>query len=84
MVLNIVTQSFTNNKILTIIKQNSILLIQDGIYLGLDLVNINNIYALEQDVITRGLINHYPKNIILIDYNKFVDLVIKHQKIITY
>ncbi len=74
-------------KATTIHSSNSLLLIQDGVYFGIyikELSQYKNIYALEQDVIARGLINSYPKNITLINYEQFVNLVIEHEKNITY
>lgn len=79
------------NKIFNILEQNTLLLIQDGVYCGLKLQEIitsnhttNNIYALEQDIIGRGLNNNYPKYIKLINYDDFVNLVLHHEKTITY
>lgn len=79
------------NKIFNILQQNTLLLIQDGVYCGLKLqettisnYTTNNIYALEQDVIGRGLASNYPKYIKLINYNDFVNLVLHHEKTITY
>jgi sulfur relay protein TusB/DsrH len=72
------------NKILNNLQQNSLLLIQDGVYFGLNINNnTNNIYALKPDVIIRGLIN-YPANIKLINYHEFVNLIIEHNNNVTY
>lgn len=93
MVLNIFSRGLDQHelfsKISNVLQQNNLLLIQDGIYFGCDLENFKqsiniNIYALKQDVIARGLINTYPTNIKLIDYEDFVNLVLNHEKIITY
>ena len=88
MVLNIFSRGLDHyelfTKISNILQQNTLLLIQDGVYFGLYLKENINIYAIQQDVISRGLINSYPDNIKLIDYNKFVELVLNHDKSITY
>ena len=87
MVLNIFSRGLDHQELFTkisdVLQQNTILLIQDGVYLGLYL-ETPNVYALQQDVIARGLINSYPNNIKLIDYNDFVNLVLNHDKTITY
>ena len=87
MVLNIFSCGLDHQELFTkisdVLQQNTILLIQDGVYFGLYLKN-PNVYALQQDVIARGLINSYPNSIKLIDYNDFVNLVLNHDKTITY
>lgn len=97
MILNIFSRNIEAQKELfvnvmnTAVQQNTMLLIQDAVYFGLELDhfilsnhNINNIYALKQDVVARGLVNNYPEYIKLINYNNFVTLVINHDRTITY
>lgn len=69
---------------------NSLLLIQNGVYWGLNLENnlIQDlkIYVLEMDLKARGLLEIFKKihNINIIDYPKFVDLIIEQHKNITW
>lgn len=71
-------------------KTDSLILLQDGVYLGLTITNNNtsllNIYALDLDVTARGLVTAYQdiKSIKLVSYEEFVDLVLQHDKNITW
>lgn len=72
-------------------SNDSLVLIQDGVYFGSWHIKKSptaklNIYALKIDVIARGLIDDFnDMNMIkLISYEEFVDLIIKHDKSITW
>lgn len=78
-----------NNKHNT--SNDSLVLIQDGVYFAAWHIKKSattklNIYALEIDVIARGLFSVFDDMhmIKLISYEEFVDLVIKHDKSITW
>ena len=65
------------------------LLIQDGVYFGLsikDKPTVQNIFALETDVTARGLLDIFNSinNIKLINYDEFINLILKHDKNITW
>lgn len=72
-------------------SDNSLLLMQNGIYCGLELLNYNlskniNIYLIANDVVARGLLDKF-QNISyckLIDYHQLVDLVMAHPKNINW
>jgi sulfur relay protein TusB/DsrH len=68
--------------------QDPIILIQDGVYFVSLLKDQNlhlKIYALQIDLEARGLINVYKNhNIELISYERFVELIIKYDKNITW
>ncbi|AMH17641.1 MULTISPECIES: sulfurtransferase complex subunit TusB [Hafnia] len=67
-------------------NNDAILLLQDGVLCGL--VNTHSLeklisastslYALKADVIARGLSARISSNIVLLDYNQFVELSVKH------
>jgi tRNA 2-thiouridine synthesizing protein B len=70
-------------------KQDGILLLEDGVFGALisspcaeelsGLISVGvKIYALADDVNARGLQEKIRKNILIIDYNGFVQLSIKH------
>ncbi|WP_225639645.1 sulfurtransferase complex subunit TusB [Candidatus Profftia sp. (ex Adelges kitamiensis)] len=69
-------------------KNDAIILIQDGILCGLvntySLRNLRSIstflYALKVDVYARGLSARLSSNIVLISYNQFVELSVKHKQ----
>ncbi len=88
MLLTIFSRGLEHQELFTKIFNSSfgnVLLIQNGVYFGIEMAKpIKNIFALEEDVIARGLINAYPKDIKLINYEQFVDLIIKYPKNITY
>jgi len=73
-------------KVYDTLQENSLLLIQDGIYFGLNIKKptSKNVYALETDVTARGLANNYSSHVKLINYKEFVDLVLNHDKNITW
>jgi sulfur relay protein TusB/DsrH len=78
-----------NNKPNT--SNDSLILIQDGVYFGAWHIKKStttklNIYAIEIDVIARGLFSVFDdmQMIKLISYEEFIDLVIKHDKSITW
>ncbi|QJC38660.1 sulfurtransferase complex subunit TusB [Enterobacteriaceae endosymbiont of Donacia fulgens] len=73
-------------------KNDDLLLIQDGVIAGLknsifikEIIKIKQemkilIFAINDDILARGLNINISKKIIRIDYIKFVDLVIKNKK----
>ncbi|QJC38241.1 sulfurtransferase complex subunit TusB [Enterobacteriaceae endosymbiont of Donacia marginata] len=73
-------------------KNDDLLLIQDGVIAGLknsifiqEIIKIKQkmkilIFAINDDILARGLNINISKEIIRIDYIKFVDLVIKNKK----
>ncbi|QJC31345.1 sulfurtransferase complex subunit TusB [Enterobacteriaceae endosymbiont of Macroplea mutica] len=73
-------------------KNDDLILIQDGILAGLSnsffhkkIKQIKSqkkisIFAIHDDITARGLLNNFSKEIIIIDYNKFVSLTIKHKQ----
>ncbi|QJC35801.1 sulfurtransferase complex subunit TusB [Enterobacteriaceae endosymbiont of Donacia sparganii] len=73
-------------------KNDNLLLIQDGVLAGLKnsiyiqkIIRIKQkmkllIFAINDDILARGLDLNISKNIIRINYTKFVDLIIKHKK----
>lgn len=77
------------NKLYNNLEENSLLLIQDAVYFGLfikDHTITTNIYALKIDVDARGLLDIFNTmhNIKLINYDEFVDLILKHDQNITW
>lgn len=66
-------------------KSDELVLLQDGV---IGALNQNNtvgilskkikIYAVENDIDARGLKNYILEQIILINYNQFVELTVKH------
>jgi tRNA 2-thiouridine synthesizing protein B len=90
---------FTHNALFSCLKicrnGDAILLIENGVLAGiysspsietfLQLVNDGvKIYALENDVSARGLQNKTHPEITLIDYSGFVQLSIKHPRILSW
>jgi len=72
-------------------NEDTILLMQDGVYYVnnnmfiTNIINNINIYVLEEDLLVRGLNNNIINNkIININYNKFVALTTKYSKIISW
>ncbi len=57
---------------------DALLLIEDAVTVMPLLANITNVYALQEDIHTRGLINRVPKHINLVNYAGFVELVVNH------
>ena len=57
-----------------------IVLIQDGVYLNVErFANKKEIYAIENDLKKRGLLNMLPSYIKRIDYSRLVDLIVKNK-----
>ena len=89
---NLYENYLPNNKNNNHTKFNdSLILIQDGVYFGAWHIKKSptrklNIYALEIDVTTRGLFSIFDdlQTIKLISYEEFINLVIKHDKSITW
>ena len=76
-------------------NQSSILFIEDGVLaltkakiLQVDLLHKlsmqKQIFALSEDVYARGIVDILAKEVVLVDYKGFVDLCIKHPKIISW
>ncbi|QJC35391.1 sulfurtransferase complex subunit TusB [Enterobacteriaceae endosymbiont of Donacia proxima] len=77
-------------------KNDDLLLIQDGVLAGLKnslyikkIIKIKQkmkllIFAINNDILARGLNSDISDKIIRIDYKKFVYLIIKHQKQIVW
>jgi tRNA 2-thiouridine synthesizing protein B len=77
--LHIINTSTLLNTCLSIkTADDSLLLIEDAVTAMPLLAKITYVYALQEDIQTRGLINHVPKHINLVDYAGFVELVVKH------
>jgi sulfur relay protein TusB/DsrH len=66
----------------------SILLLSDAAYLANNEIfsgeHRADIYVLEDDVLARGLTAFMPDNISIIDYDRFVSLVIEHDQSISW
>ncbi|QJC30932.1 sulfurtransferase complex subunit TusB [Enterobacteriaceae endosymbiont of Macroplea appendiculata] len=73
-------------------KNDDLILIQDGVLAGLSnsifykkirhmkYQKQLSIFAIQNDIVTRGLLNNFSKEIIIIDYKQFVDLTVKHKQ----
>ncbi|MDC9593621.1 sulfurtransferase complex subunit TusB [Xenorhabdus sp. IM139775] len=69
-------------------ETDDVLLIQNGVLLGINnnrylaelLSTGAGIYVLREDLDARGLIEQISDRIIVIDYNGFVSLTVKHQQ----
>lgn len=67
---------------------DDLLLLQDGVIAGLDgalaleklLASPLSLYALDADVIARGLSAHFSDKIAVINYNGFVSLTVKQEQ----
>jgi tRNA 2-thiouridine synthesizing protein B len=67
---------------------DDLLLLQDGVIAGLDgalaleelLASPLSLYALDADVIARGLAAHFSDKIAVINYNDFVSLTVKQEQ----
>lgn len=74
-----------------ITNSDEILLTQNGVLICLKKNQVNylinqsiKIFALYEDIYSRGLIKKVDNRIFILDYNKFVDLTIKHTNQITF
>jgi tRNA 2-thiouridine synthesizing protein B len=66
-------------------SEDSILLLEDGVYAAAKgLAADRLLYALEIDVVARGLLTHLTGDIRLISDEAFVTLVERHQPIVTW
>jgi tRNA 2-thiouridine synthesizing protein B len=63
------------------LQEDVLLLIEEAVTAYDDFRNTTNVYALEEDLLVRGLINDVPKGINLVNYTGFVDLVINHSPV---
>jgi len=79
--------------LLRIVKpRDDLILLSDGVIAGLKnskaqcalSASYMNIYALENDIIARGLSNYLSDNIIIVSYIQFVKLTEKKSKLITW
>lgn len=92
--LHIINQSpFTSDSLQrclrTIRTNDHLLLIEDGVIAALKnsaffTKNILNYYALETDIIARGLQNKINTDVKLINYDQFVELTIQHHPILSW
>ncbi len=93
MILHIINQSpYQSSNLATcrkvIAKNDSLLLIEDGVIAGLlntiytdqmrELLTTHKVFALKADIEARGFTNRIITDINTIDYAGFVDLVIEH------
>lgn len=68
-------------------ENDSILLIEDGVYAVTDQQLANTrltVYALQADIEARGLSKKMPDTITVIDDAAFVELSIKHNKVVSW
>jgi len=75
-------------------EKSALLLYQDAVYLAIAGAKYNNqlnalaeklvIYVIEEDLLARGLKNKLINNINIINYSQFVELVIQHDKTISW
>jgi len=73
-------------------NNDAIVLLQDGVLCGLantyaleKLISAStSLYALNVDVIARGLSARISSNIVLLDYNQFVELTAKHPQQVSW
>lgn len=83
-------ESFSLNSCLDVIQAGDvILLIEDGVIAAaVSTIKFEfskfGLYALKSDVIARGLLNQMQPEILVIGYEDFVDLTIKHHPICTW
>ena len=87
--LHIINQSKNIQRCLQSMQKNDvILLIQDGVIAALknsELMASNILcYALEEDVIARGLQDQMSPQIKLINYAQFVELTLQHHPILSW
>lgn len=74
------------------VKNDDLLLLQDGVLAGLEdsvslglLVSVTaSVYALQDDLLARGLMGFFSHNITIIGYNDFVELTEKHRSQIAW
>ena len=82
--LNNITDFFGEN--------DAVLLLEDGVYAGIinhpntqSLLSLSqSIFAMESDLLIRGLQSRLDPNIVPINYDQFVDLVLKYEKVVTW
>lgn len=70
-------------------EDDSVLLIEDGVYAALNveknsarlesLIDSGRLFVLEEDVQARGLQSRLMAKVVAVNYEGFVDLVVKHQ-----
>lgn len=63
--------------------EDSIVLIEDGVYSALK-SSPRSLFAIEDDVQARGLASHINEDTVVIDYTRLVELVAKHQPIVSW
>ncbi len=62
-----------------------IVLIQDGVYLDPDAYGkFKEVYAIEHDVVRRGIKEKIKDRARIIDYHELVNIILKHEKIINF
>ncbi len=64
-------------------KEDTILLLLDGVYAS-EQLQAPRTFAIQRDVVTRGLSDSISDDITLINYEEFVALVVEHESIITW
>ncbi|MDG2421300.1 MAG: sulfurtransferase complex subunit TusB [Gammaproteobacteria bacterium] len=79
------------NSCLTGVSENDALLfIEDGVYHGskfspdLETPHYLTLFSLEEDVMARGLNQSTLSNINIINYNDFVDLCVRYDKVVNW
>ncbi len=61
-------------------EEAKVVLIQDGVYLNVErLANKREIYAIEEDLRKRGLLNLLPPYIKRISYSELIDLIVENK-----
>ena len=79
MILHTINKPSAWKEISGLIDENdSLVLLEDGVYLALS--EINQGYAIRADVEARGLLKKLPQGIELIDYKQFVRLCVTADK----
>ena len=85
MVLHTINKSSAWIKCNGLINESDIVvLIEDGVYLGLDRLielNMNNTFALQADTVARGIVEKLPQSIRQISYARFVNLTVTADKV---
>ena len=64
-------------------KEDTILFLLDGVYAS-EQLQVPRTFAIQRDVVTRGLSDSISDDITLINYEEFVALVVEHESIITW
>jgi len=82
--LHIINKTSAENCTQSFASEDTLLLIQDGVYCGLSTLPHKTIYALNDDVNARGIANKINSLIEIINYQQFVELTTTHSPIISW